>query len=142
MTRLALVLCGVQIACSLSAQPKFPQPSSVIPNPVQAGEELAAKMRASAPSQEAEFTGKFVIVTEGGRVSEVPVASAIAVSPTNWQVVYQTFDRVGTPAESLRIVHRPDQPNTYFFSPDSAKVSPSHAPASELVRRSADRISG
>ena len=134
MIRLAFVHCSLLLACTVGAQPRFPQPSSVIPDPVQAGEELAAKMCASAPSQEAEFTGKFVIVTEGGRVSEVPVASAIAVGPTNWQVVYQTFDRAGTPVESLRIVHRPDSPNAYVFSPDSAKVSPLPASPAELAR--------
>jgi len=134
MNRLIPLLCGPLLALPLLAQPRGATTVSVIPDPVKAGQELAAKLRASAPAQESEFTGKFIITTEGGRVTEIPVASVIAVGQTNWQVVYQTFNPSGAPAESLRIVHTPGQPNAYFFSSDATLTSPVPALGSDLIR--------
>ena len=127
-----LLCAGLLLGLPLAAQPKHPTQFSVIPDPLKAGQELAAKLRATVPAQNAEFTGKFIIVTEGGRIAEVPVASKTSVGPTNWQVVYQTFDRSGAPLESLRIVHIPGRPNGYYFTPDSQKVSPRAMSSAEL----------
>lgn len=135
MNRCLATLGAIFLACSLPAQPnRITSSVSVIPDPVKSGQELAAKLRASAPMQEAEFTGRFVVTTEGGRVTEVPIASVIQVGQTNWQVVYQTYDKSGAPVESLRIVHSPEQPNAYFFSTNVAITSPAPAGFEELAR--------
>jgi hypothetical protein len=109
-------------------------PVSVIPDPVKSGQELAARLRASAPMQEAEFTGRFVITTEGGRVTEVPLASVIQAGQSNWQVVYQTYDNAGAVVESLRIVHTPQETNAYFFTANAASHPPVPAGPSDLIR--------
>jgi hypothetical protein len=127
-----LLCAGFLSALGLSAQPKAGMPPAVIPDPIKAGQELAAKLRAAVPAQDAEFTGKFIIVTEGGRVSEVPVASKVTTGSTNWQVIYQTFDRSGVPRENLRIIHTPGLPNAYFFSPDSQKITPKSVSGADL----------
>lgn len=130
----SLLCAGLLLPGGSSAQQRRPAPLSAVPDPVKAGEELAARLRAAVPAQDAEFTGKLVIVTEGGRVSEMPVASKVTAGSTNWQVIYQTFNQAGAPHESLRIVHTQDLSNTYFFTPDAQKISPKRVSGSELTQ--------
>jgi hypothetical protein len=123
---------GFFCALPLGAQPRQPAQFSVIPDPQKAGQDLATKLRAVVPPRDAEFTGKLVIVTEGGRVSEVPIGSRVIPGATNWHVIYQTFDPSGGPREILRIRHAADLPNVYFFTPDAGQSSPKAISVSEL----------
>lgn len=132
MKGLVYLLGAGLLVSPLPAQLRHSPQSSVIPDPLQAGQELAAKLRAAVPARDAEFTGKFIIVTEGGRVREVPVASKVTTGSDTWQAVYQTFDASGAPRAGLRIVHTPGGTNAYFFSPDSEKIGLKPVSGAEL----------
>jgi hypothetical protein len=93
-----------------------PRPVSPILDPDKEGRELADKLRSAAPAENSEFTGVFEITDRHGKVRLVPVSSAVTVSPTRWQVVYQTAPTDSMRGETLVITHQPGERNRYTLS--------------------------
>jgi hypothetical protein len=98
---------------------------SPILNPEKEGQELAAKLRDSAPAEASEISGVLEIITRTGQVRTVPLISRITVTSTNWQVSYQTTGTNPVPAETLTIVHSQGQANSYRLTTGTNATTPS-----------------
>lgn len=90
--------------------------ASSILNPEAEGRELAARLRASAPAENSEFTGILEITGRDDSQRFVPILSRVTVSPTNWLVVYQSKPTNSEPAETLTIAHTPDRKLLYTLT--------------------------
>jgi hypothetical protein len=113
----ALVLL-VALAASLRAADSLPPGASPILEPAKEGQEMAARLRASVPEENSEFSGVLEITAKDGRQRFVPIVSRITVATSHWQVVYQSLPTNGAPAETLTILHSPGQSNRYTFAGD------------------------
>jgi hypothetical protein len=114
---LALLACGVSLhaADSTAATP--------ILEPAREGQELAARLRSSAPEEGSDFSGVLEITAKDGRQTFIPITSQITVTPTNWQVVYRSVPTNGAPAETLTILHTPGKSSLYTLTIGAAPAS-------------------
>jgi hypothetical protein len=91
-------------------------------NDAKAGEELARKVRALAPTEDAEFRGVFEIEQPKGGEEIVPVTSQVLVTNEGWRQVYQA--KTPTGVETLTVLHRAGKPSTYTYAlPNRESVS-------------------
>jgi len=126
VTRVVLLLVFAALSTMMEgAAPVALAATSPILNPEKEGQELAAKLRDSTPAENSEITGVLEITTHAGQVRTVPIVSRITVTPTNWQVSYQTTDTNLVPAETLTIIHSPGQASTYRLIAGSNVAAPS-----------------
>lgn len=125
MIRDTLVLLFAALATTVrSAEPVTLAAASPIRNPEKEGQELAAKLRDSAPTEASEINGVLEITTPAGQIRTVPITSRITVTSTNWHVVYQTTGSNLVPAETLTILHSPGRSNSYHLSSGTNASSP------------------
>jgi len=117
----ALIPLGALAAALCTAAE--PQAGSPILDPVREGQELAARLRSSAPEGSSEFSGVLEVTTKDDRQRFIPIVSKITVTATNWQVIYQTAPTNGAPAETLTILHSPGHTNRYSFAVGAAPVA-------------------
>lgn len=129
----ALALLALGLATSVA--PVFAQapaaPTPAIPDPVKAGQEIAARLRKAGPEKSSSFDG-WMTITRPDRTNTLPIRSRIQVGATNWHVRYTAG--TNPVVEALTIVHPPGQPNLHYTStPTNATVETSVSGA-ELFR--------
>lgn len=107
-----------------AAENALPPGATPILNPEKEGAELATRLRSTAPEENSEFTGILEITSRDGKVWNVPVASTVTVTPTNWQVLYRTAPTNGSPAETLTITHTPGRPSRFELKNGSNNSTP------------------
>jgi hypothetical protein len=81
-----------------------------------AGQDLAIKLRALAPPENAQMTGVLNIRRRGQDLEQVPLLTRVNVGSGVWEAIYQTRQTDKRPAERLIIRHSPAKPNEYRFA--------------------------
>jgi hypothetical protein len=86
-------------------------------DPEKSGAELAARLRAAAPPETAEFKGNLTLVTRDDKVTTVPIFSTIRPTSSNsWMVSYWALAPDRHLSEQLEIDHTSGRSNTYRIS--------------------------
>jgi hypothetical protein len=80
-------------------------------NDAKAGEELAAKLRAMAPSENAEFRGMFELERPNSDDRFVPLFSMVILTNGGWRQIYIADTPSGR--ETLTVLHRAQKPSVY-----------------------------
>ena len=80
------------------------------------GKKLAAEIRSAAPTENSEITGMLILSAKAKKPEEIPVTCLVQIGAQDWKTVYQTASTATRGAEKLVIVHRPEQPNQYFYA--------------------------
>ena len=80
------------------------------------GQKLAEEIRSAAPAENSEITGTLILRAKGKKPEEIPVTCLVQIGAQDWKTVYQTGSTAAHGAEKLVIVHRPEQPNQYFYA--------------------------
>jgi Outer membrane lipoprotein-sorting protein len=107
---LILSVLAWMTACRLAAQ--------INPHPVgtEAGQELAASLRAMRPDHEVKLAGTLQMFGRGHKIAPVPIFFESKLTDTNWSFTYETraTDTIG--AEKLTIIFSTNSPNQYIYS--------------------------
>src|SRR4051794_29902141 len=82
-------------------------------NDAKAGEELAAKIRAMAPTENAEFRGTLELERSKSDDQLEPVLSQVIVTNDGWRQVYIAETPNGR--ETLTVLHRAQKPSVYTY---------------------------
>ncbi len=109
---------------ALPADLNAPGTASPILDPEKEGLELAAKLRSTAPTADARFTGVLQITTRSDKVHVVPIISEITVGQAEWEVVYRTAPSSSGPAATVTILHSPRGPNRYLVAGETNSSAP------------------
>lgn len=122
----ALCLLALSILPPYTQAAESRQAPSLTPilDPEKSGAELVARLRAAAPPEPTEFTGKLEILTRDDKVITVPIRSVITPGVTNWVVAYHASEGGGGPAQRLTIVHTPARPNVYTLETEDPGGKP------------------
>ncbi len=129
--RISVLLALAAFSVWIHAADFNPLPiASTILDPEKEGQELAARLRASAPVEASEINGFFAITTRDDEQNFVPIVSRVSLSATNWQAVYQSAPTNGALAERLVITHTPGQPTIYNLTVGTTSLTnaPLHRP--------------
>jgi hypothetical protein len=101
---------------SLITQAAEPEQPLSMMDPVKAGQLLAERLRASAPTEPSALKGTIKIRRRGAATLEVPFRFEARPGETNWRAIYQTASVKDIPAEQLTIIHTPGKPNEYLYA--------------------------
>lgn len=117
-------------AVVLRADQRAGQPADMpeIADPAKAGEELAAELRSSAPSEPREFSGTLRVRRDGEWSDGIPVTMRLVPGLTNWQTIYETGASDGQPAQRFMTVHALGQTNEYWLARAMKPGDPLPAP--------------
>ncbi len=135
MKRSGPILAALLLLVSAAAHPDPQAPAALPPgvDPVQAGQELAAKLRSLAPAENSRFTGTLKIRKGENQTVVVPLTSIVTAGGTNWQVIYDSGGTPGAPPERLTIVHAPGQSNVYLSASGTDLSRPQRLRPEQLV---------
>ena len=128
--RTAALIALAALGVSIHAADLDSLAASNILDPEKEGQELAARLRSAAPVESADIQGLLTISTRDDQMFFIPVVSHVNLSPTNWQVVYQSAPTNGSPAEKLVITHDTGKPTKYELSVGASSIQnvPLHRP--------------
>ena len=108
---------GAGLASPAAGRPE-PAAPALPPNldPVRAGQELAAQLRAMLPPESTRYTGRLRTREPDKKLTRTaPVTVTTTITDLTWQVVYETAPGAPLPPERLAITHAPDTPNAYVY---------------------------
>ncbi len=114
----------------------FPILAFEAPDDTNAGQALAAKLRAEVPTENSQTRGVLKIATPDGS-SEVPVNCEVKVLDGTWQTIYQTGPTARSGPERLVVIHSANGPNRYLY----ARAAPPSAPLPEAAPVAAGALS-
>lgn len=122
-----LVLAGLGLGQFLyAAEPQVPLSQM---DPKKAGQLLAERLRAGAPSESTSLKGKLKIRRRGSPFLEIPFRFEARPGQTNWQAIYETASVGNVVAEKLTIIHAGEAPNEYLFARASKPGEAPETPA-------------
>ncbi|HMJ88274.1 MAG TPA: outer membrane lipoprotein-sorting protein [Candidatus Acidoferrum sp.] len=98
-------------ALILSFTLSLPAANTPLLNDAKAGAELAQKVRALAPTENAEFRGEFEFERAKSEDQFVALVSRVLVTNDGWRQIYTAQTPKG--AETLSILHRPGKASVY-----------------------------
>lgn len=84
--------------------------------PAEAGRVMAETLRASVPTENADFKGVLKVRSAAGQTSAVPFTLQVRLDDSGWRAIYETTSTARTPAERLIIKHGSERPNEYFHA--------------------------
>src|SRR5262245_20546323 len=135
-----LCLLSCLFAWTLAAQ--LPQKAVPKPPDDRAGRELAARLRAMVPAENAEYNGVLKVRASDGQTRSIPLLCKIIPGETTWRVIYETAATNETPAEKLVIIHDTNRSNEYLYARASKPGEPPGEPAAMPEGRLAAPLAG
>jgi hypothetical protein len=102
-----------------------------------AGNELAAQLRALRPEENGRWSGSLSIFGRGHDLAPIPVSCETTLGETNWSVTNLASATADSPGEMLKVVFSTNAPNEYFYSKAPSPGAPLGA-AKQLTGAEAD----